>query len=65
MEESYSRGSYLGARGSDAPSVSSLVFLMRYVPFFSFGVQFIHFEDEMFLRREDFVTPRPERVYNT
>ena len=38
MEESYSRGSYLGARGSDAPSVPSLVFRMRYVSFFSFGV---------------------------
>ena len=24
-----------------------------------------HFEDEMFLRREDFVTPCPERVYST
>ena len=31
MEESYSRGSYLGARGSYAPSVPSLVFRMRYV----------------------------------
>ena len=31
MEESYSRGSYLGARGSDAPLVPSLVFRMRYV----------------------------------
>ena len=31
-------GSYLGARGPDAPSVPSIIFLMRYVPFLSFGV---------------------------
>ena len=33
---------------------------MRYVPPFCLEFSF-HFEDEMFLRREDFVTPRPER----
>ena len=38
VEESYNRGSYLGARGPNVPSVPSLVFRMRYVPFFSFGV---------------------------
>ena len=65
VEESFNRGSYLGDRGSDAPSVPSLIFLMRYFPFISFGVWSILFEDEMFLRREDFVTPRPERVYST
>ena len=37
VEESYNRGSYLGARGPDAPSVPTFVFRMRYVPFFSFG----------------------------
>ena len=38
MEESYSRGSYLGAEGSDAPSLPSIIFRMRYFPFLSFGV---------------------------
>ena len=38
VEESYSRRSYLGARGSDAPSVPSIIFRMRYFPSLSFGV---------------------------
>ena len=38
LEESYSRGSYLGAKGSDAPSLPSIIFRMRYFPFVYFGV---------------------------
>ena len=38
VEESYSRGSYLGVRGSDALSVPSIIFQMRYFPSLSFGV---------------------------
>ena len=33
VEESYNRGSYFGARGSDAPSLPSIIFRMRYFPF--------------------------------
>ena len=43
-------------------AVSTLTYFPHEVfsfPFFWSLV--IHFEDEMFLRREDFVTPRPER----
>ena len=36
-------------RGSDAPSISSVVFRLTYPLYISF----VHFEDEMFLRRED------------
>ena len=43
----------MGVRGSDAQSVSSVVFILRY-PLY---VSFVHFEDEMFLRRRGFVTP--------
>ena len=34
----------MGVRGSDAQSISSIVFRLRY-PFY---VSFVHFEDEMF-----------------
>ena len=30
-----------------------------------FRYECFNFEDEIFIRREDFVTPRPERVYST
>ena len=42
----------MGVRGSDAQSISSFFFRLRY-PLY---VSFVHFEDEMFLRR-GFVTP--------
>ena len=51
----------MGVRGSDAQSISLVVFRLRY-PLY---VSFVHFEDEMFLRRRRFVTPCPERVYST
>ena len=38
VEESFNRGSYLGARGSDAPSVPSIIFRMSYFPSLSVGV---------------------------
>ena len=38
VEESYRGGSYLGAGGSDAPSLPSIIFRMRYFSFLSFGV---------------------------
>ena len=43
----------MGVRGSNAQSISSVVFRLRY-PLY---VSFVHFEDEMFLRRRGFVTP--------
>ena len=43
----------MGVRGSDAQSISSVVFRLRY-PLY---VSFVHFEDKMFLRRRGFVTP--------
>ena len=39
----------MGVRGSDAQSISSVVFRLRYPLYISF----VHFEDELFLRRED------------
>ena len=36
--KNHERGSYLGARGPDAPSVPSLILRMRYVPSLLFGV---------------------------
>ena len=39
----------MGVRGSDAQSISSVVFRLTYPLYISF----VHFEDEMFLRRED------------
>ena len=39
----------MGVRGSDAQSIPSVVFRLRYPLYISF----VHFEDEMFLRRED------------
>ena len=42
----------MGVRGSDAQSISSVVFRLRYPLYVSFD----HFEDEMFLRRRGFVT---------
>ena len=39
----------MGVKGSDAQSISSVVFRLRY----SLYISFVHFEDEMFLRRED------------
>ena len=43
----------MGVRGSDAQSISLAVFRLRY-PLY---VSFVHFEDEMFLRRRGFLTP--------
>ena len=43
----------MGVRGSNAQSISSVVFKLRYPLYISF----VHFEDEMFLRRRGFVTP--------
>ena len=43
----------MGVRGSNAQSISSVVFRLRYLLY----VSFVHFEDEMFLRRRGFVTP--------
>ena len=39
----------MGLRGSDVQSISSIVFRLRYPLYISFE----HFEDEMFLKRED------------
>ena len=39
----------MGTRGSDAQSISSYVFILRYPLYISF----VHFEDEMFYRSED------------
>ena len=39
----------MGVGGSDAQSISLVVFRLRY----SLYISFVHFEDEMFLRRED------------
>ena len=39
----------MGVRVSDAQSIYSVVFRLRYPLYISF----VHFEDEMFLRRED------------
>ena len=39
----------MGVKGSDAQSISSVVFRLRY-PLY---IRFVHFEDEMFLRMED------------
>ena len=43
----------MGVRGSNAQSISSVVFRLRY-PLY---VSFVHSEDEMFLRRRGFVRP--------
>ena len=54
--------------GSQRPrcAISILTYSPDEVCSFPFVWSFsFHFEDEMFLRREDFVTPRPERVYST
>ena len=39
----------MGVRGSEAQSISSVVFRLRYPCYISF----VHFEDEVFLRRKD------------
>ena len=65
MEESRERGSYLGARGLDALSVPSIIFRMRYFPSLSFRSLVYSFRGRNVLRGEDFVTPRPGRVYST
>ena len=47
-------------------AVSTLNYFPNEVCSFAFFWSLVYsFEDEMFLRREDFVTPRPERVYST
>ena len=65
MEESREGDSYLGARGLDAPSVPSIIFRMRYFPSLSFRSLVYSFRGRNVLRGEDFVTPRPGRVYST
>ena len=54
--------------GSQRPrcAISTLNYFPDEVWSFPSVLEFsFHFEDEMFLRREDFVTPRPGRVYST
>ena len=55
----------MGARGPDAPSVPSIIFRMRYFPSLSFRSLVYSFRGRNVLRGEDFVTPRPGRVYST
>ena len=43
----------MGVKGSYAQSISSVVFRLRYHLY----VCFVHFEDEMFLKKRGFVTP--------
>ena len=49
----------MGVRGSDAQSISSVVFRLR-CPLY---VSFVHFEERNVLKEGGFVTPRPESVY--
>ena len=63
MEESSEGGSYLGARGSDVPSVPSIIFLLKY---FSFPLNLVcSFRGRNVLKGGGFVTPRPDEVHST
>ena len=59
MEESREGGSYLGARGLDAPSVPSIIFRMRYFPSLSFRSLVYSFRGRNVLSGGDFVMPVP------